>query len=174
MSSLMARASALLAALACLIICTARPAEAAGDPFSEGSMRVSMLVGNGYAFNQSYFVVGAGFGYFIAQDLELGLDADTWSGASPHISTISPEVRFVVPTNGSIKPYIGVFYRRTLISGGYDDLNSVGARAGIYFVTRQGSYFGAGVAYEQYFSCNEAVYGSCSDLYPEILFAIAF
>jgi len=171
--SIMARNRAILAALTFLLFCMARPAGAAGGPFNEGSMRISLQVGNGYAFNQSYLVVGAGFGYFVAQNLELGLEADSWSGASPHITTISPEVRYVVPTGGSIRPYVGAFYRRTIIDG-YDDLNSVGGRAGIYYVTSLGNYFGVGVAYEQYLSCNEAVYGSCNDTYPEILFAIAF
>ena len=56
----------------------------------------------------------------------------------------------------------------------YDDLDSVGGRAGIYFMSGRGSYFGAGVVYEQYLSCDEAVYKSCNDTYPEIIFAIAF
>ena len=38
----------------------------------------------------------------------------------------------------------------------------------------QGSYFGAGMVYEKYLSCDEQVYRSCSDTYPEIIFAIAF
>jgi hypothetical protein len=169
----MARNSAILAALTFLLFSIPCPAVAADDPFNEGSMRISLLVGNGYAFNQSYLVVGAGFGYFVVQDLEVGLEADFWTSASPHITTISPEVRYVVPTGGSIRPYVGAFYRRTIIDG-YDDLNSVGGRAGIYYVISNGNYFGVGVAYEQYLSCNEAVYGTCNDTYPEILFAIAF
>ena len=33
---------------------------------------------------------------------------------------------------------------------------------------------GIGAVYEKYLSCNEAIYRSCSDTYPEIIFAIAF
>jgi hypothetical protein len=56
----------------------------------------------------------------------------------------------------------------------YDDLNSTGGRAGIYVLSGRGSYFGAGMVYEKYLSCDETVYRSCSETYPEIIFAIAF
>jgi hypothetical protein len=136
-------------------------------------MRLSVLVGNGYAFNESYLIVGVGFGYYFAKGLELGLDYESWSGSSPHISKISPSVRYVLPTSSTVRPYVGAFYRRTMIDN-YDDLNSAGARAGIYFVSGRGSYFGAGAVYEQYLSCDTKVYRSCSDAYPELIFAIAF
>jgi hypothetical protein len=163
----------LFAVLACLLL-FAIPADAADrDPFADGSMRLSVLVGNGYAFDESYFVIGVGFGYYFMSGLELGLDIESWQSGSPGITKISPAVRYVVPTNSPIRPYIGAFYRRTMIDN-YDDLDSAGGRAGIYFVSGRGSYFGAGLVYEQYLSCDEAVYKSCSATYPEIIFAIAF
>ena len=79
----------------------------------------------------------------------------------------------MVPTGSKLRPYVGAFYRRTLIEN-HDDLNSTGGRAGLYLVSGQGSYFGAGMVYEKYLSCDQAVYSSCSDTYPEIIFAIAF
>jgi hypothetical protein len=164
----------LVALLAFLLLCAIPPAYAVDrDPFADGSMRLSVLVGSGYAFDESYFIVGVGFGYYLVKGLELGLDVESWLGASPGITKISPAVRYVVPTDGPIRPYIGAFYRRTMIDN-YDDLDSVGGRAGIYFMSGRGSYFGAGVVYEQYLSCDKAVYQSCSDTYPEITFAIAF
>ena len=170
----MFRTIALFAVLSALILCPALPADAAGrDPFADGSMRLSVLVGNGYAFDESYLIVGVGFGYFIAKGLELGLDGESWSGSTPHIYKISPALRYVVPTNSVVRPYIGAFYRRTMIDN-YDDLDSTGGRAGVYFMSGQGSYFGLGAVYEKYFSCDEAIYRSCSDTYPEIIFAIAF
>jgi hypothetical protein len=160
--------------LAILLLCTALPAGAAErDPFSSGSGRASVLIGNGYAFDQSYLIVGIGVGYFFAKGLEIGLDAEFWSGSDPGITKISPSVRYVVPTGSALRPYIGVFYRRTLIDN-YDDLNSTGGRAGIYLVSGKGSYFGAGAVYEKYLSCDQSVYASCSSTYPEIIFAIAF
>lgn len=168
------RAIVLFAVLTTSLLCTALPADAADrDPFASGSMRLSVLVGNGYAFNESYLIVGVGFGYYFAKGLELGLDGESWSGSSPHISKISPSVRYVLPTKSAIRPYVGAFYRRTMIDN-YDDLNSTGGRVGLYVVSGQGSYFGAGAVYEKYLSCDTAVYHSCSDTYPEILFAIAF
>jgi len=168
------RTIALLMVLAWLILCAAPPAHAAGrDPFASGSGRASVLIGNGYAFNESYLIIGVGVGYFFAKGLEVGLDAEFWSGSNPGITKISPEVRYVVPTGSALRPYVGVFYRRTLIEN-HDDLNSTGGRAGLYLVSGKGSYFGAGAVYEKYLSCDQSVYVSCSDTYPEIIFAIAF
>ena len=172
--SITSRTIAMFTVVAFLLLCATLPANAAGrDPFADGSMRLSVIVGNGYAFDQSYLIVGVGFGYFVATGLELGLDAESWSSGNPGITKISPALRYVVPTNSAIRPYIGAFYRWTMIEN-YDDLTSVGGRAGIYFLSSQGSYFGAGIVYEKYLSCDEAVYSSCSATYPEIIFAIAF
>jgi hypothetical protein len=172
--SITTRTLAIFAVLAFLLLCATLPADAAGrDPFAEGSMRVSVIVGNGYTFDQSYLVVGVGFGYFVATGLELGLDAESWSSGTPGITKISPALRYVVPTNSTIRPYIGAFYRWTMIEN-HDNLNSVGGRAGIYLLSGQGSYFGAGIVYEKYLSCDEAVYSTCSSTYSEIIFAIAF
>jgi hypothetical protein len=174
MLSTATRTIALLAALASLLFCTTLPAGAADrDPFAGGSMRASVLVGNGYAFDDSYLIIGAGFGYFLAEGLELGLDGEFWTGGTRGITKISPGLKYVVPTNSTVRPYLGAFYRRTTIES-YDDLNSYGGRAGVYFVSGRGSYFGAGAVYEKYLSCNEAVFVSCTDTYPEIIFAIAF
>jgi hypothetical protein len=162
------------ASLNLLLFSAASPAVAAGrDPFSDGSMRLSVLVGSGYAFNETYLIIGIGAGYFVAKGLELGLDFESWSGATPRIQKISPEIRYVIPLDGAIRPYVGAFYRRTMIED-HADLNSAGGRAGIYFVSSQGSYFGAGAVYEKYLSCDDAIFHSCSDTYPEIIFAIAF
>jgi hypothetical protein len=164
----------IIALVALLLLCSTQRADAADrDPFAGGSMRLSVLVGNGYAFDESYLIIGVGFGYYLMSGLELGLDFESWQSGSPGITKISPAVRYVVPTNGPIRPYIGAFYRRTIIDN-YDDLDSAGGRAGIYFMSGRGSYFGAGVVYEQYLSCDKAVYKSCDATYPEFIFAIAF
>ncbi|MHB8845293.1 MAG: hypothetical protein ACYC7L_11180 [Nitrospirota bacterium] len=168
------RTIALLAAVASLFFCAARPAGAAGnDPFAEGSMRVSVLLGNGYAFDENYFIAGAGFGYYLAKGLEAGLDGEFWTGGTRGITKISPGLKYVLPTDSTLRPYIGAFYRRTIIEN-YDDLNSVGGRAGAYFVSGRGSYFGAGAVYEKYLSCTETAAFSCSDAYMEIILAFAF
>lgn len=174
MRMLTLRTIALFSVLVSLLLCPALPAGAAGrDPFADGSMRASVLLGNGYAFNDSYFIVGVGYGYFVTNGLELGLDGEVWTGGSRGITKISPGLKYVVPTNSAVRPYIGVFYRRTMIDN-YDDLDSTGGRAGVYFVSGRGSYFGGGAVYEKYTSCNEAVFVSCTDTYAEITFSLLF
>jgi hypothetical protein len=172
MHSIMTRTTLLLAALAILL--AAPPVHAANrDPFADGSMRASVLVGNGYAFDDSYLIFGIGVGYFLAKGLELGLDGEFWTGGTHGITKLSPGLRYVVPTNSTVRPYLGAFYRRTVIES-FGDLNSYGGRAGIYFMSARGSYFGAGAVYEKYLSCNDAVFQSCTDTYPEIIFAFTF
>lgn len=172
MRAFLKRTTAVLAL--CLLPALAAPLTApAADPFASGSLRGSVLVGNGYAFNESYVIVGVGIGYFAAKGFEIGLDGEWWTSGNPDISKISPAVRYIVPTNGAARPYVGAFYRRTMIEN-YEDLDSTGGRAGLYFLSGKGSYFGIGGVYEKYLSCTETVYRSCSETYPEIIFAVAF
>jgi hypothetical protein len=103
----------------------------------------------------------------------LGLDFEWWTGSSPGITKISPRLDYVLNTGGALRPYAGVFYRRTMIEG-LDDLDSIGGRAGLYFTSGKGVYFGAGLVYENYLSCDTATYSSCSDTYPEIVVAVSF
>ena len=157
-----------------LSFCAAPPVAAAGrDPFAEGGMRLSLIVGSGSAYDRNYFVAGAGLGYFIADGIELGVEGESWSGSTPRLAKLSPQVRFVLPMDGTVRPYAGAFYRRTIVQG-QDDLNSAGARAGLYFLSGNGGYIGAGLVYENYFNCNETVFRSCTAAYPELMFAIAF
>ncbi len=76
-------------------------------------------------------------------------------------------------TGSALRPYAGVFYRRTMIEG-LDDLDSTGGRAGLYFMSGKNVYIGVGVVYESYLSCDSATYSSCSDTYPEITVAFSF
>jgi hypothetical protein len=72
-----------------------------------------------------------------------------------------------------LNPYVGGFYRRTYIDG-LPDINSVGARAGVYLKAGRNAYIGIGAVYESYIDCNTNTYRSCSDTYPEVSFTIAF
>jgi hypothetical protein len=73
----------------------------------------------------------------------------------------------------TLKPYVGAFYRRAYVDG-LPDINSTGARAGVYFSAGRNAYLGIGAVYESYIDCNESVYSSCDDIYPEVSFTIAF
>ena len=158
-----------------LLVFQSASAGAAGgaDPFSAGSTKLSVIVGNGYAFNSSYLIIGVGAAYFIANGLDLGLDFESWTGANPGINKISPRIDYVLNTGKSLRPYAGVFYRRTMIDG-YEDLDSMGGRAGLFFTSGKGVYFGAGVVYEKYLSCDTSIYSSCDSTYPEFIIAFSF
>jgi hypothetical protein len=143
------------------------------DAFSSGTTRLTVVVGNGYAFDNSYLIIGGGAGYFIADGLDVGLDFEYWTGSSPNVIKISPRLDYVFNTGGALRPYAGAFFRRTLIDG-KEDLDSIGGRAGLYFMSGKGVYIGAGLVYESYLSCDTVTYSSCDDTYPEIAIAFSF
>jgi hypothetical protein len=163
--------AAILAAAAAFTS-TANAADVAGV-FGSGRTHFIVGAGSGYAFNETYFVVGLGVSYYVIDGLNVGLSAESWSGADPHIYKLTPSVQYVFYQVPVVKPYIGAFYRRTYVSG-LPDLNSYGGRAGAYVAAGRSAYVGGGVVYESYVDCNKAVYRSCSDTYPEISFTVAF
>ncbi|HEB81287.1 MAG TPA: hypothetical protein ENJ11_00325 [Gammaproteobacteria bacterium] len=141
--------------------------------FSRGSTSVGVVAGSGSAFNDNYIILGLGVGYYVVKGLELGIDAQYWFSGDPAITKISPQVRYVFTQPKTLKPYLGAFYRRTFISSDiYDDYNSYGGRAGLYFSSSGGVYIGGGVVYEKYADCD--LFVDCSNTYPEILFQVSF
>jgi hypothetical protein len=163
---------AILAAITAFASIQARAADVAGA-FGQGRMHFVVSGGTGYAFNETYFVLGVGATYYVINGLNVGLFAESWTGADPHLTKVTPSVQYVFYQVPTVKPYIGAFYRRTYISGG-NDFNSVGGRAGAYIAAGRNAYFGLGAVYESYLDCNKAVLQSCSDTYPEISFTVAF
>jgi hypothetical protein len=139
--------------------------------FLKGGSNISLIVGSGRAFNDNYTVIGAGYNYYILDGLSLGLRAETWTGGSPSINKYSPQMQYVFQV-ATLQPYMGAFYRKTIIDG-FDDLDSVGYRAGLYFDTKSNVYLSVGVVAEEYQDCIESIYVSCSDTYPEIVLSIA-
>ncbi len=163
-----------LAAIILLAVFAAVPAHAfASDAFDKGTRRLTVLVGSGTAFDESYFIIGAGFGYYVADNLELGVDAESWSGGTYDITRVSPSVRYVLPARTEAKPYIGVFYQRTFISD-LPDRDALGGRAGLFWLTGQRTYFGAGLVHIRTLNCEQSLYRPCSDTYPEIVIAFRF
>lgn len=147
-------------------------ADAAGA-FTRGHSRLSVTGGSGSAFNDTYFILGAGASYFVSNGLNVGLDVEWWTGGDPGIVKVSPSLQYVVYQVPTVHPYLGVFYRRTYIEN-LDDLGSVGGRAGVYVSGGRNVYFGAGVVYESYLDCDESTFVSCSDTYPEVSVTVAF
>lgn len=161
--------------LTILLSASALPACAADATgiFDRGSTQISLLAGSGSAFNNNYLVLGAGTTYYVADGIGIGLSYENWSGSSPGISKISPAVQYVFNRQASLWPYMGAFYRHSIVSG-LPGIDSVGARAGVYVATGRNSVIGVGLAYESYLSCQTAIYTSCSETYPEIGFLFGF
>lgn len=164
--------AAALAACAAFVSIPATAADVAGV-FGRGRTGVVVSGGTGYAFNQSYFVLGVGLTYYVMDGLNVGLLAESWTGADPHLTKVTPSVQYVFYQVPVVKPYVGAFYRRTYVSN-LPDINSAGGRAGAYVAAGRNAYIGAGVVYESYLDCNKTIYNSCSETYPEISFTFAF
>ena len=141
--------------------------------FAKGKMHFAIFGGSGSAFNDSYTVIGGSFRYYLMDGLNLGIAAETWIGGNPDITKITPSIQYVFYQPSVVKPYIGGFYRRTYIES-LDDLESVGGRAGVYIASGSNAFIGIGAVYESYLNCEEVVYTSCDDTYPEISFSFSF
>ncbi len=139
--------------------------------FSKNSTSVGVVLGSGSSFNDTYFILGVGVGYYVMKGLELGIDVQHWFSGDPSITKLSPQIRYVFTQPKVIKPYLGAFYRRTFIED-LDDSDSFGYRAGAYFSGKNGVYIGGGIVYEEYTNCSRFV--DCSNTYPEILFTVSF
>ena len=144
-----------------------------GASFAQGRSRLSVVAGNGYAFNETYFVVGVGASYFVLDGLNAGLDVEWWSGGDPGIVKVAPSVQYVFYQVPRVAPYIGGFYRRSYVDD-FEDLGSVGGRAGVYIAAGRNTYFGLGMVYESYLDCDESTFVSCADSYPEVSVTVAF
>ena len=135
-------------------------AEVAGA-FGKDSTQFAITAGSGHAFDESYLVLGLGVNYYVIDGLSVGLSFESWSGADPSMYKITPSVQYVFYQVPRLKPYVGGFYRRTNIDG-LPDIDSLGARAGVYLTAGRNAYIGIGAVYESYIDCNKAVYHSCS------------
>jgi opacity protein-like surface antigen len=144
-----------------------------GSAFSKGRTHVSLNAGNGYAFDETYLVLGVGASYYVIDGLNVGLNYEWWTGSDPEMTKITPSVQYVFHQMQRIKPYVGGFYRRTNIDG-LPDLDSVGARAGAYFQAGRNTFLGVGGVYESYLDCSSTVYRKCDSTYVEVGVTFAF
>jgi hypothetical protein len=138
-----------------------------GSTFSRGRSRLSISGGYGNFNDHQYGVVGVGAGYYFFDGFEAGVDGEAWLGDKPHIYTVSPEARYIVTQFESFRPYIGGFYKRTFYDS-LDNTHSVGGRAGIISALSEHAYLSAGLVVEHIYDCNQALYDSCSQVYPEV------
>ena len=166
----------LLIALAIMCFGAAAPARADdGDehrtPFDRGRFNVSAGAGATSSLGERHFAIGGAVGYYVLDGLALGLGLQHQFG-DPSISLVSPEVRYVVqPLVGRspLVPYVGGFYSHWFVSAPFSDVDTIGGRGGLLYVSGQ-LVLGLGVAYEHVVSaCTE----NCDSIYPDLTIAIA-
>ncbi|CAH0992368.1 hypothetical protein SIN8267_02487 [Sinobacterium norvegicum] len=144
--------------------------------FSKNSTSIGVALGSGSAFDDDYLILGVSAGYYLFNGLELGIDVQHWFSGDPSITKVSPKITYVFTQPDVIKPYLGMFYRRSFY-GDYqgisiDDENSYGYRAGAYFNTDSRVNIGGGIVHEKYTDCSR--FYDCSTTYPELLFTVSF
>jgi hypothetical protein len=164
--------SAAAAVVACSLAAPAAAQQVAGV-FGKGRTHLFVTGGPGYAFDETYFVLGAGVTYYLVDGLGAGLSFESWSGSDPGVTKLTASLQYVFYQLGSVKPYLGGFYRRTQIEG-RSDLDSIGGRAGVYIQTGRNAFIGLGGVYESYQDCQTSVYRKCESTYPEASFTFAF
>ncbi len=161
--------------LTMLLVLTAFPASAAGEGemFGQGRTYFSLMVGSGSAFDNNYFIIGAGATHYVIDGLGVGFSFESWSGGGAGITRYAPFAQYVFYRTSPVQPYVGGFYRHTAVDG-LPGINSVGARAGIYIPAGPNAYVGVGFVYESYLDCQESVYGPCNSTYPDLSLTFAF
>lgn len=158
-----------------LLVLSAFPAGVAraGEMFGQGRAHFSLVGGNGYAFDNNYFVIGASASYYALDGMGVGISFENWSGGTPGISKYAPFVQYVFFQTTSVQPYVGAFYRHTSVDG-LPGIDSVGGRAGVYIASGPNVYVSVGIVHESYINCQESVYRACSESYPDFGFTIGF
>jgi len=154
------------------VAATAAQAQDAG-PFAKGRKRIGLYGGYGTSFNRNYGIVGAGFGYYVADGLEAGLDYENWFGTSPSVNKVTPQLRYVLWKADPIKPYVGAFWRHTWLGSDWPNYDSWGGRAGIAYRSG-GNYLAIGVVHERYLDNDRLNFSDRSDTYPEVSFWLSF
>jgi len=146
---------------------------ASASVFDTNRVRGTLNASTTSSGGKTYTVVGGGVGYFPLTGLEIGVDGEMWLGADPSVYKVSPGVRYVLQGLGTFYPYAGGFYRRTFYEG-LDDLDSYGARYGVYMPIGPNTYAGVGGVYEKRLDCDKTVYDDCVSSYPEVSVSVSF
>ena len=152
---------------------TPATAQTVAGAFAQGRTHFVASIGSGYAFDESYLVLGLGASYYVVDGLNVGLFGESWSGSDPNLLKLTASVNYVFYQVNPAKPYIGAFYRRTDIDG-LDDLNSIGARLGLYIPVGRSTFVGLGAVYESYLDCETGVYRKCESTYGELTLTFSF
>lgn len=143
----------------------------APTPFDRGRWTVSFGLGSQNGFDQTYYIASGGLGHYVAPGLEVGSQAAYWFGDSPSVFLVEPYTRYVLHrVSFAAKPYVGAFYRHWFVSDEFDDVDSLGGRLGVLWLT-SGVIIGIGARYEHLLGdCVE----DCDTIRPEIGLALTF
>lgn len=166
-------AGSIAAAIAACVFSLPAHAQQVAGVFGKGRTHFVVTAGSGSAFDENYLVLGVGVSYYLFDGFSAGLAYESWTGSDPNMSKITPSVQYVFYQVQTIKPYVGAFYRRTNIDN-LPNLDSAGARAGVYVEAGRNLYIGIGAAYESYFDCKNSIYRKCDSTYAEATFTFAF
>jgi len=66
-----------------------------GGAFSKGRTHVLVTAGSGYAFDESYLVLGLGVSYYLIDGLNVGLSLESWTGSDPKMYKVTPSMTHV-------------------------------------------------------------------------------
>jgi len=159
------------------VLLSAGPAEAAATAgpglFGQGRVRFGVYGGVGNTLNQNYVILGGGLGYYLVPGLEAGLDYEAWIASSPTIQKITPQLRYVFWKVGAIKPYVGAFWRHTIVGSDWPDYDSWGGRGGLAYQSGR-NYVAIGFVHEIFIENDDITFTNSSQTYPEIAFWFSF
>jgi len=116
--------------------------------FSQSSVTMGLKLGSASIGSETYTIGGLSVNYFVLNGLSVGLGYESWFSGEPGIQKLTAESTYFIPAGKSIRPYLGLLYRRILISG-FNDTNAYGYRAGLAFV-RGKLLLSAGVVQERH------------------------
>lgn len=123
-------------------------------------------------FGSNYTVIGLGAELFVLPGLGVDLSASHYFGDGPSVSRVTPGLRYVLkPLFGKspVIPYIGGFYDHYFVGSDYGDVDGVGGRVGLIFVTGH-VLLGLGLGVEQYVTnCAK----DCTVYFPDFSIGVA-
>lgn len=139
-------------------------------PWRQGRSRLSLGGGLIGMSGSSDFYFGISYGYFIVDNLELGIDTLITFGDEPFAARVGPSLLYVFPLEASVQPYLGGFYRHWFITDdALSDLDSLGWRAGLV-LRAGGTFLQLGIVMESIVTeCAD----DCTSFYPELAFSLS-
>jgi len=149
---------------------------AQAELFQKDTLGIGVALGSGSLTvgrtTEDYFLLGASAEYFVMDNLSVGLGVLSWIGGTPTLNQFTLPLTYYMPLSERFRPYAGVFFRETLVSDGYDNYSSYGAKLGLAYILSRNSYIGFAMVSEKYGS--NSLYEDSSSTYPEITFAFSF